>query len=479
MSAHKIALIWVAASLVLAACGSSSTLTTPESAEGYPVAPAFLEFYEGHDGLTVLGAAISPELVENGVQVQYFEKGRLEYHPQLPEGNQVILGNLGETLYGASPCVPPESVASGALYFSATCHSVSPEFRAYFLKRGGVPFFGYPLSEMYIQDDRFVQIFERAVIVWDGRRPDGFRFSLASLGSLACGNSGCSGGHGGYTPALSTPTPQPTATDLIDAFYNAHGGARVFGLPLGGRQTGSDGAVEQVFENAILYENPRASEGVSLRPLGLKTSGFPEPPAQQLDDPNSAYYSKYGHNVAYGIYTFYKNYGGEAVFGQPINELRVVGDHLTQHFENVIVTWRLGLPADQAVQLVNLGQQTLAPQSTGPGPVSAPPQLLLVTTKPTHPVLTEETKQQTLQAWVRDENGRPVAGATVTFTVNTPGGELKYVINATDADGLASVTFTLKSYVPGDFMMYNATASYSGLKASKSGAFMPWDKQAP
>lgn len=476
MSAHKIALIWIAASLVLAACDSSPT--SPPRSE-VPVASVFQEFYDGHGGLAMFGAAISPELIENGVQVQYFEKVRLEFHPQLPEGNQVILGNLGETEYGPTLCVPPESVASGALYFNATCHSVSPEFRSYFIEHGGLSFFGYPITEMHIEDGRFVQVFERAVIVWDGNLPEGSRFSLAHVGSRACSNAECSGDSGGYAPRRSTSTPTPAPTDLIDAFYNAHGGARVFGLPVGGRQTGSDGAVEQVFENAILYENPGAPEGVSLRPLGLMALGTPEPPAQQLDDPNSAYYNKYGHNVAYGIYTFYREYGGEAVFGQPISELRVAGDHLVQYFENVVMTWRLGLPADQAVQLVNLGEQTATPQSPSPAPTSSQPQVLIVTVKAVHPVLTEENQPQTLNAWVTDEKGLPVAGATVTFTMNTPGGELKYVINATDSDGLASVTFTLKSYVPGDYMIYYVTASYGGLTASKGGAFTPWNKFGP
>jgi hypothetical protein len=482
MSAHKIALIWIAASLVLAACGSPPT-PSPGNSEVYSVAPVFQDYYESHGGLAMLGAAISPELIENGVQVQYFEKVRLEFHPQLPEGSQVILGNLGETEYGPTLCVPPESVASGALYFNATCHSVSPEFRSYFIEHGGVSFFGYPITEMHIEDGGFVQVFERAVIAWNSNRPGDSHFSLAHVGSVACSKaySRCSPPAHSDTiiPATSIPTPTPAPTDLIDAFYNAHGGARVFGLPLGGRQTGSDGAVEQVFENAILYENPEASEGVSLRPLGLAALGAPEPPAQQLDDPNSAYYDKYGHNVAYGIYTFYMEHGGEAVFGCPISELRVVGDHLVQYFENVILTWRLGLPADQAVQLVNLGEQTAAPQPPSPAPTSSRPQVLMVTAKAVYPVLTEENQPQTLNAWVTDEKGLPVAGATVTFTMNTPGGELKYVINATDSDGLASVTFTLKSYVPGDYMIYYVTASYGGLTASKGGAFTPWNKFAP
>lgn len=477
MRARKIALIGIILIFVLTACGTTATSTTPDSGEGYPVATTFLDFYNTHDGLRTLGVAISSEQPENGVLVQYFENGRLEYHPQLPANSQIVLANLGELLYGPSPCVEPESVESGALYFSATCHSVRLEFRTFFDKYGGVSFFGYPISEMYIENGRFVQRFERAIIIWDGAQSPEFQFRLDHLGTMACHHK-CSSGRGPDTILPATPTPQPP-TDQIDAFYRAHGGERVFGLPLGGRQAGSDGTIERVYENAVLYENPAVPESVSLRPLGLQTLGSPAARAPQLDDPYSAYYDKYGHNVAYGIYEFYEKYGGEAVFGQPINEPQVIDDHLVQYFENAVVTWRPGLPTDQAVQLVNLGQQALPIQSITPAPASPQPQMLIVATEPIYNILAAETTQQTLRAWVTDENGLAVVGARVIFVMNTPGGELKYIINTTDANGYASVTFSLKSYKPGAFMVYTATASYSGLTTSRNGAFVPWGRLHP
>jgi hypothetical protein len=78
-----------------------------------------------------------------------------------------------------------KQAASGALYFAESCHSVSPQFRPFFENNGGLLVFGYPISEAYIVSGQyFVQIYERAVIVWDSARPVQQQFQLANLGSL-------------------------------------------------------------------------------------------------------------------------------------------------------------------------------------------------------------------------------------------------------------------------------------------------------
>ncbi|NJP05863.1 MAG: hypothetical protein HC837_09685 [Chloroflexaceae bacterium] len=64
--------------------------TTPEGRyfpeTGYSVRGAFWTFYENLLGPWRLGAAISPEMVEDiggiSMTVQYFERGRLEWHPE-------------------------------------------------------------------------------------------------------------------------------------------------------------------------------------------------------------------------------------------------------------------------------------------------------------------------------------------------------------------------------------------------------------
>ena len=61
---------------------------------GYAVQFGFKRFYDDRDGLTILGYPISNELQEDGVAVQYFQRGRLEYHPDRPQ--PIVLGLLGD-----------------------------------------------------------------------------------------------------------------------------------------------------------------------------------------------------------------------------------------------------------------------------------------------------------------------------------------------------------------------------------------------
>ena len=65
----------------------------PES--GQYVQFGFLAYYDQVDGPTSLGAPLSPELVENGRNVQYFSKGRLEWNAA---ASRVEVGKLGEDL---------------------------------------------------------------------------------------------------------------------------------------------------------------------------------------------------------------------------------------------------------------------------------------------------------------------------------------------------------------------------------------------
>jgi hypothetical protein len=64
------------------------------------VANAFLKYFNAHGGATILGYPISDEMVDqlpDGAThtVQYFQRGRLEYHPELSgKPGEVSLGLL-------------------------------------------------------------------------------------------------------------------------------------------------------------------------------------------------------------------------------------------------------------------------------------------------------------------------------------------------------------------------------------------------
>ena len=63
----------------------------------FTVQDEFLRFYEEQAGDVLLGLPISAQLNVDGLRVQYFENGRLEWHPEAPADQRVQLGNLGQT----------------------------------------------------------------------------------------------------------------------------------------------------------------------------------------------------------------------------------------------------------------------------------------------------------------------------------------------------------------------------------------------
>jgi hypothetical protein len=68
---------------------------------GETVQDEFLAFYQAYDGEQLLGLPISPQLDEGGVRVQYFQNGRLEWHPELTVEQRIQLGLLGKAHFDA------------------------------------------------------------------------------------------------------------------------------------------------------------------------------------------------------------------------------------------------------------------------------------------------------------------------------------------------------------------------------------------
>lgn len=64
-------------------------------AEAMPVCYAFLDFFLENGGEGLLGAPVTDVLLADGLLVQYFEKVRLEWHPELPAGERIQVSQLG------------------------------------------------------------------------------------------------------------------------------------------------------------------------------------------------------------------------------------------------------------------------------------------------------------------------------------------------------------------------------------------------
>jgi hypothetical protein len=73
---------------------------------GHTVSFAFLDFFRGHGGLRTFGYPISEMLLEDGYTVQYFERARMEWHPEVLRGPQIRLSKVGETYLARYPVAP-------------------------------------------------------------------------------------------------------------------------------------------------------------------------------------------------------------------------------------------------------------------------------------------------------------------------------------------------------------------------------------
>ncbi len=157
---------------------------------GHTIQGAFLKFFDEHGGLEVFGYPITEEFVDdNGMLVQYFQRGRFEWHPNNPEEFQVQLGLLGDELgYSRPPLAASQIPAANnprCKYFPETKHSVCYAFLDYFRAHGGIDVFGYPISEAISQGDRIVQYFQRAQMEWHPEKQTSQKVQLALIGSVA------------------------------------------------------------------------------------------------------------------------------------------------------------------------------------------------------------------------------------------------------------------------------------------------------
>jgi hypothetical protein len=168
---------------------------------GFCVRGRFLDYWQQHGGLAINGFPLGDERQEiledgNTYTVQYFERVRLEYHPENAPPYDVLLGQFGRRVLGErlGPGTPddqgaraPAQPTGGQPYFAATGHNVPPDFFAYWAANGGLAQFGYPLTEVFAQgledgNTYQVQYFERARFERHPGNPTAWDIELGQFG---------------------------------------------------------------------------------------------------------------------------------------------------------------------------------------------------------------------------------------------------------------------------------------------------------
>ena len=183
--------------LVLITCASGTPYQqrTPDGRyfpqTGFTVKGEFLKMFDSSDSaLDVFGLPISGELkdaLRPGIQVQYFQKARMDMDANAPEGQRVTLAPLGtwlkdNTEHGADANI---DITSGACYyFAQTRFFVCFAFMQFYEGHNGAVLFGQPISTVELDGGRLVQYFERARMEWWPENQPGKRVELTDIGTL-------------------------------------------------------------------------------------------------------------------------------------------------------------------------------------------------------------------------------------------------------------------------------------------------------
>jgi len=178
---------------------------------GHSLSHGFKAFWERSGGLPIFGYPLTEEFSEinpdlgKPFTVQYFERQRFEYHPELAgTPYEVQLGRLGvedakrRGLLGhpAFQPIPASAVSGDCWFFPETGHAVCGRFLAYWRSYGlefgdpGISFreslalFGYPISEPFTDPvtGLTIQYFERARFEYHPENPEPYQVLLGLLG---------------------------------------------------------------------------------------------------------------------------------------------------------------------------------------------------------------------------------------------------------------------------------------------------------
>jgi heat shock protein HslJ len=201
---------------------------------GFCINGRIRQFWEQNGGLAVFGFPISaqgPYAAADGrtVQAQWFERQRLELHPENARPYDVLLGRLGvdrltqqgRDWFTFPRATPDAGSRAGCVFVAQTQHSICDPFLTYY-QRYGIEFdgrpgfsaeenlalFGLPVSEAASEvgsdgRERVTQWFERARLEFHPEQPAQFNV----LGGLL--------GREVFEINLIPPTPQPSPTPAI------------------------------------------------------------------------------------------------------------------------------------------------------------------------------------------------------------------------------------------------------------------------
>jgi hypothetical protein len=186
----------------------------------------------------------------------------------------VLLTSGGLALVATSWMTPAAaaSLAPSRVYFPQTGHYLSYGFLDYWQTNGGIPIFGYPITEEMSRNGLTVQYFERAVFEYHANAPAGWKVQLERLGAEQTAS------RTGEIPFKPVAAANNASTTFFPqtghrlafgfrAYWEQNSGLRIFGYPIS-EEFSENGYTVQYFERARFEYHPQSPVQYQIQ-LGL------------------------------------------------------------------------------------------------------------------------------------------------------------------------------------------------------------------
>ena len=274
----------------------------------------------------------------------------------------------------AMPTYAQVGVAVGR-YFPETGHSVRGGFLEFFETHGGLPIFGYPITDEFVEDGMTVQYFEKARLEWHSDAPPPYQIQLGQLGYLI---------HGSIDPSVPNTIPLG-ATDAryfastghivsgpFLSFYDASGGSGLFGNPIT-EVILTDKMAVQYFERARMEQDRSMPLSVRLGNVGAEwLTKYPFQSFTLPKDVPSKFFPKTGQWVRAAFLEFYQKNGASDMFGEPISGVYEENGIPVQYFQRARFEWHQELSPGFQVILGKLGKELHGPAEAPVANVATP-----------------------------------------------------------------------------------------------------------
>ena len=421
--------------ILLASCVPSS-----HSSNGtYPIDVTFADFYREIGGQQVLGPAISPLFVKDGVSYQYVVSALLAYNPNQDPLNRYRLSPAAASAWQINGQAEPAPDENRDYYVNG--HLIWEELRTFY-DQFGSNILGLPLTGVIINENkqRYEQYFDSLGFYRNFTDPVG-QVHLMPYGAWLCGNNCQYRTADGTLPSASYRC-EYSATEQLFLQVSERLGHRFTGAPLAAPSLGSDGNFQMVFENVLMYIDAQDGNQIKLRPLPSWLGIRSEPPVPPDHGKGSSFYETFeglGYKVPDLFNEYINQHGTLSVIGGPITEYSSFNDGgYSQCFTNACLEYHPTAPEELQVSPHMLGYDYLAFSHQASTPVANTSNALQINAWEEHPLIPSGGIQVIhIQA---TQNNLPMQGINISLIVKKPDGiTITYTLDPTEGDGNTSI----------------------------------------